>query len=89
MELSRWPIWSNWFPGSFAPHYSQAVNITDEEIMKLDLLNLTKTIICSYLFLFGLILRASHLILLPVVAIAGSPVFLIYHFVWVRTEIVQ
>ena len=87
MELCHRPFWSEWFSGSYAPHYSQSKNLSDNVVDNLDALNLTKSLICAYLIIFALLLRISHLILLPVVTIVGSPVFLIYYCVWVKTDI--
>jgi len=53
---------------------------------ELDTLNLTKSLIVGYLIVFALLLRVSHLLLLPVVAIAGSPIFAIYHCIWAGEE---
>jgi len=39
-------------------------------------LNRAKTVICSYVIVFGLILRISQYLVLPVVLVIGSPVFL-------------
>ena len=38
---------------------------------------------------FSLLLRISHLILLPVVAIVGAPGFIIYHCIWIKLELKQ
>ena len=80
MELCHWEAWSEeWFPESFAPHYSQAHNMGNERIAELDQLNLIKSTIAAYLILLTFILRASHYILLPLVALVGSPCFLVSH----------
>jgi len=39
-------------------------------------LNWAKTVICSYVIIFGLLLRVSQYIVLPVVVLIGSPVFI-------------
>ena len=80
MELCHWEAWSEeWFPESFAPHYSQVNNMSHERIAELDQLNLTKSILAAYLILLTFILRASHYILLPLVALIGCPCFLASH----------
>lgn len=60
--------------------------MTDKIIDDLDKLNLVKSLICSYLIVFVLLLRASHLILLPVVAIVGSPFFLLHRCICLCQE---
>ena len=48
---------------------------------------MVKSLLCAYLIVFALLLRVSHLIVLPVVTIVGSPFFLIYYCIWVRQEV--
>ena len=76
MELCHRKIWSEWFPESFSPHYSEVGYMTDDRIADIDLLNLVKSVLTGYIVILSLTLRASHYILLPVVAIIGSPIFL-------------
>jgi len=79
MELCHWPIWNEWFPEKFGRHYSEVDFFSDEKIASLDKLNLAKALITSYCIVFALLLRISHLIVLPVVALAGSVCFLTQH----------
>ena len=50
--------------------------MADDRIASIDLLNLAKSVLTGYIVILSLTLRASHYILLPVVAIIGSPIFL-------------
>ena len=88
MEMCHYQFWSDQFP-SYAPHYSESTSLSTEKVIELDKLNLAKTIICLYLVVFSLLLRISHLILLPVVALVGAPGFAIYHCIWIKLELKQ
>ena len=79
MELSHLPIWSNWFEETYAPHYSEVLMFSDEKVALIDTLNWVKTGLSCYVIVFGILLRISQFIVLPIVSIIGSPIFIIYH----------
>ena len=48
---------------------------------------MVKSLMCFYMIVFGLLLRVSHLIVLPVVVIAGSPFLLLYYCIWIKQDV--
>ena len=87
MELCNRRLWSEAFP-AFAPHYSDAKASLLEEstIENLDNLNMAKSVISAYLIVITLILQLSYYFVLPVVCLAGSPVFLIVYFSYRQSD---
>ena len=61
MELSHRELWSEWFPESFSPHYSQVSYLIEEEgrVDALEKLNLAKTALSGYVIVFALVFRIS------------------------------
>ncbi len=70
----------------FSPHYSELEQIPASHIDFLDKLNLAKTIICLYIIVFALLLRMSHILLMPFVALIGSPIFIFQYFKFAADE---
>ena len=83
MEICNRRFWSVSFP-AFAPHYSdpEATLPEDSTVEALDNLNLAKSVISAYLIVITLIFQLSYYFVLPVVCLAGSPVFLIIFFLY-------
>ena len=84
MELCNRRFWAEAFP-AFAPHYSEAV-LEDSTIEDMDNLNLAKSVISAYLIVITLILQLSYYFVLPIVCVAGSPVFLIIFSLYRNSE---
>ena len=87
MELCHLRLWSEAFP-AFAPHYSDVHESLLSESTKeeLDSLNMAKTVISAYLIIITLILQLSYYFVLPVVCLAGSPIFLIIYLSYRGSE---
>ena len=79
MELSHRKIWSDWLPDTYAPHYSEVNFLSEDTIDKIELLNWIKTGVGCYVIIFGILLRISHYIVLPIVCLVGSP-FILAHY---------
>lgn len=75
MELSRFRVWSEWFP-AFAPHYTEDDKVSEDLANELDYLNTTKTVIYGYVVVFGLLLQVGHYIIMPIICLIGSPCLL-------------
>ena len=87
MELCNRRLWAEAFP-AFAPHYSddKAILPEDTTVEALDNLILAKSVISGYLIVITLILQLSYYIVLPVVTLAGSPVFFVIFLLYRNSE---
>ena len=75
MELSRWRVWSVWFP-AFAPHYTEDSQVSEALANELDSLNTAKSVIYGYVVIIGLLLRVGHYIVMPLLCLVGFPCLL-------------